>query len=119
MRIITTSKELTAPEIYFLTMSPAAKKMKDKKDDEIEVSAFCLYEDAVKKEGETTGENQQILSILTNDGEIYATNSPTFIDDFMKMWELFESMNHPIIAIRVIGGKSKKDREFITCTFSR
>ena len=119
MKILKTSKELTAPEIYFLTMSPAAQKMKDHKDSEIEIAAFCLYEDEKRNEnGENEGV-QQILSILTNDGEIFATNSPTFIDDFIKMWELFTEMNCPVNAIRVIGGQSKKGREFITCTYAR
>lgn len=119
MQILKTSHELTAPEVYFLTMSPAAEKMKDHKDEEIEIAAFCLYTDVVKKEGENTGKEQEILSILSKNGEIFATNSQTFIEDFIKMWELFTSMSHPVNAVRVIGGKSKKDREFITCTYSR
>ena len=119
MRIVKSHGELSAPEIYFLTMSPSAQKMSDHKNSEIEISKYCIYEDAVKKEGTETEEMQNILSILTPDGEIFATNSPTFISDFVKMMELFESMNTTVTAIRIIGGTSKKGREYITCTYAR
>jgi hypothetical protein len=113
MQIIKTSKELSAQERYFLTMSPAVQKMKDTVSQEIEVAAWCLYQDTNSK-----GEEHNILSIQTPENEVYATNSPTFIEDFLKMQTLFAEAGEEVRAIKVISGTSKAGREFITCVFA-
>lgn len=114
MQIINSSANLTVKDIYFLTQSPNTKKMKDVQGERIPLSAWCLYEDVNKK----TGEVHNILAISDGGGNSYATNSPTFIDDFFAMVQLFESMGESVPAITVISGKSKNDREFITCVYS-
>lgn len=114
MKITKTSKELSPQEKYFLTMSPSVQKMKDVIGQEIEVVAFCIYEDTNSK-----GEEQEILSIVTPENEVFATNSPTFISDFTKMWELFSADGVTVNVIKVMSGKSKSDREFITCVYAR
>jgi hypothetical protein len=114
MKIVETSKELNAQERYFLTMAPSVQKMKDAVSQEIEVSAWCVYEDVNSK-----GENQTILSIATPENEVFATNSPTFIEDFLSMNFMFEGCGEKVSAIKVISGRSKSDREFITCVYSR
>ena len=112
MKIIQTSKELTAQEIYFLTMSPTVQKMSDAENQIIEVAAWVVYEDLNSKD-----EMQSILSIKTPENEIFATNSATFREDFVKMNELFNSMGETVSAIKVTSGKSKADRKFITCVY--
>ena len=114
MRITRTSKELSAQEKYFLTMAPSVQKMKDAVSQEIEVSAWCLYEDTNSK-----GDEQEILSIVTPEGDVFATNSPTFKEDFIKMYDMFIDSGEKVTAIKVISGKSKSDREFITCVYAR
>lgn len=114
MQIIKTSKELTPQEVYFLTMSPAVQKMKDAVSQEIEISAYCKYQDVNSK-----GEEQTILSIVTPENEVFATNSPTFIDDFEKMHELFGGMGETVHAVKVMEGESKAGRKFITCVYAR
>ena len=113
MKIVKTSKELTPQERYFLTMAPSVQKMKDAVSQRIEVAAWCIYEDTNSK-----GEDQTILSIATPENEVFATNSPTFIEDFGKMNALFDECGESVTAIEVISGQSKAGREFITCVYA-
>ena len=114
MQIINSSPNLSAKDIYNLTMNPTTKKMKDAVGTRIPVDKWAVYEDVSKK----TGEVQEILAIATGDGEIYATNSATFKADFLNMIDLFNSMGEPVPAVVVTTGKSKADRDFITCIYS-
>lgn len=114
MKIINSSENLTAKDIYNLTKSPRAQKMRTAVDSRIEVDMWALYEDVDKK----TGELHEVLSIATPEGEIFATNSPTFKDDFLDMLSLFAEMGETVHAITVITGVSKVGREFVTCTYS-
>lgn len=115
MNIKRASKELSAKEMYNLTMNPTTRKMKDFVDSEVEIECFTVYEDVNEK----TGELQDILAIQTISDGVVATNSPTFIRDFDKMWGLFEQMGETVHAVNVITGTSKAGREFITCEYSR
>lgn len=112
MNIIKTSKDLTPQEIYFLTMSPTVQKMSDAESQIIEVEAWAIYEDENSK-----GELQTILAIKTPENEVFATNSATFKEDFIKMNELFEGMGVTVNAIKVSSGTSKAGRKFITCVY--
>ena len=112
MNIIKTSKDLTPKEIYQLTMSPEVQKMSDAQSQIIEVESWAVYEDENSK-----GELQTILAIKTPENEIFATNSATFKEDFVKMNELFEGMGETVHAIKVTSGTSKAGRTFITCVY--
>ena len=114
MNIIKSNKELSVKEIYFLTMNPQTQKMKDVVGQRIEISNWVIYEDINKKSGEV----QEILTIATHEGETFATNSPTFKDDFIAMWELFTGMDATVPAIIVTNGMSKNNREYISCIYS-
>lgn len=114
MKIVNSSANLSTVNIYRLTKAPNAQKMKDAKGQRIEVSKWALYEDVDKK----TGEVQEILAIETPEGEVFATNSSTFINDFISMHELFYDAGEEVNAITVISGTSKAGREFITCVYA-
>lgn len=114
MKIINSSANLSTVNIYRLTKSPNAQKMKDAKGQRIELSKWALYEDIDKK----TGEVQEILAIETPEHEVFATNSQTFINDFISMMELFHDAGEEVPAIMVTGGTSKAGREFITCEYA-
>lgn len=114
MQIINSSKNLTTVDIYRLTKSPNTQKMSDCVGQRVEVKAWAIYEDADKK----TGEVKTILAISTPEGETFGTNSATFINDFMDMWQLFESAGETVNAIDVVGGTSKAGRNFITCVYA-
>lgn len=113
MKIIDSSENLTPKEIYSLTMSPKTRKMRDAIGSRIEIAAWACYEDVNKKSGEV----QEVLAIMTPEGEIFATNSPTFKDDFFQMQGLFRDMGETVHAISVISGTSKSGREFISCAY--
>lgn len=114
MQILKQSGELDAIKVYNLVMNPQTRKMRDVKGQRVEISYWAHYLDADK----STGEAMEILSIATPEGETFATNSPTFINDFNSMVELFESFGQKVNAVEVIGGVSKAGRDFITCKYA-
>ena len=97
---------------YALTMSPKMRNMKELKGSVLEVSAWCKYEDIDAK----TGELRPILSIMSPEGEVFGTNSATFIDDFEKMADMFGADG--VDAVEIISGTSRAGREFITCAYA-
>lgn len=111
MKIITTNRELTKKEKYELTSSPAIQKMTSAKGSVLEIDAFAIYTDANKD-----GVEQDIISIKTTDGEVFATNSATFIREFRKMLDMFDP--DPVTAVMVGTGVSKAGREFITAVYA-
>lgn len=108
MTIIEKSRELSKKDFYMMTLSPAIKKMKDSVGTVLDVDATVLYSDV-----NSDGKEVEVLSIMTKDGDVYATNSPTFKRDFQQIAELMAGEDY---SIEVISGTSKADREFITCT---
>ena len=100
---------LTNKQKYDLTMNPKTQKMTSAKGSTIEIAAWCYYEDADKE-----GELRTVLSLQTPEGELFATNSATFQDDFFRMVDLFGTVS----AIDVISGISKGGREFIDCAYA-
>ena len=117
MRIIEASKEdLTKKELYLLTMSPEIQKISDVIGQVIDIDAWLKYADSDHKAEESGEEKEQIiLSLLSPEGESFATNSPTFIKDFEKMLSLFAG---DLKRIEVIAGTSKNGRQFVTCKYA-
>ena len=64
------------------------------------------------------GNEQTLLSILSEDNVAYATNSRTFIESFATLCDMFADSGEEITAIKVIGGQSKAGRHFITCAYA-
>ena len=108
MEIIKTkSSELTKIEMYKMTHSPAIRKMKDVVGSNIDVIKFLMYKDMNAR-----NEEVEILSIMDNDGTVYATNSASFKKEFELIEEI---MDGEPFSIEVISGTSKAGRTFITC----
>lgn len=113
MKIIKKYPEnLNTADMYRMTMSPAVKKMKDFVGEVVTIRAWVMYEDVTRD-----GKTNVVLAILDNEDICRATNSATFINDFDKMWELFDSVGEAVSAITVMSGTSKSNREFITCVY--
>lgn len=112
MNIIFKSDKCTAKDLYDLTMNPEIQKMSSIVDDTIEIDVCALYEDTNSK-----GEIQRIFSCRTMDGEIFATNSPTFTSDYDRMRTMFAEFGEEVHSIQVVGGVSKSGRDFITCKY--
>lgn len=102
--------------MYKLTRSPEAVKLSTLSGQRIDVLHYAFYEDE-KKEGEVTN----ILSMLTPEGEVFATNSDSVQREFLNVLEFFEddlAADGGYIPIRIVEGKSKNGRTFYTCTYA-
>lgn len=102
-------EDMDARTQYKLMKSPTVKKMSSAIDSVLEVSAWILYTDIDNR----TGEEHEILTIMTNDGEMFGTVSATFRREFADIVAFF---GNDVGMIQVIGGKSKAGRDFITCS---
>lgn len=109
MTITKISKELNKKEIYKMTMDAGIKKMKDFVGVSIDVYAYCIYTDFNSKDNKEV----EVLSVMDEDGTVYATNSVTFKRDFLDIVTLMEGED---FSVGVTSGTSKAGREFITCT---
>ena len=111
MEIITKNKELTKQEIYFLTKAQDVMKMKDAVDSVVELSAWVIYTDA-----NADGEEVELFSMRTVDGETYATNSATFIKAFRDILDVFTP--EEVTKLKIMSGTSKNNRQFVTCAYA-
>ena len=103
MNIFKHSENVTPKELYLLTKSSRGHGMREVVGQKIDVTAWAIYE-GVRSE---SGEISKICSILTPEGEVYATNSRTFTEDFEDIMDMFDGDVH---AIQVVERKSKKNR---------
>lgn len=112
MTVLESKGNLTAAEQYYLTAAPNIQKMSMVKGQTLDVDKWCIYTDVNDK----TGEELELVSIMTPEHEAYATNSKTFLQSFRKIVEIFgtEGFNR----ITVGCGTSKAGREFITAIYA-
>jgi hypothetical protein len=114
MKIIRTKNEkVNVKEKYLMSMNPEIRRMRDAEGMNLPVINWMLYSDTDRE-----GNEQVLLSILSEDNVAYATNSRTFIEAFSELCGLFADSGEEIIAIKVIGGQSKAGRHFITCAYA-
>lgn len=114
MKIIRSKNEkITVKEKYLMTMNPEIRRMRDAEGMNVPVVNWMLYSDTDKD-----GNEQTLLSILSEENVAYATNSRTFIEAFSVLCDLFVDSGEEFTAIKVIGGQSKAGRHFITCAYA-
>ena len=117
MEILRAPKELSTEEKYFLTMSPEIEKMSNIKGQTISIDSWVIYTDNKSTDVEE-GKTETILSIKTTLGEVFATNSATFIKEFERIIDLFAGDGMPVNYVKVAGGTSKSGRDFITAVYA-
>lgn len=113
MKIIRTmnGQELGKKEMYKLCLSDTTTSVKTLADGtQLAVSNYCEYEDIDSK-----GKEQHLLSLKTDSG-YFATNSETFIRNFLKIADLFEEEG--IINIVKVSGVTKNDKPFVNVTLA-
>ncbi len=110
MKVIASMKELSKEELYFLTRSQETQKMTEAADQSFNLKAWAIYEDH-----NSDGEEVELFSMLTEDGEIFATNSGTFIRAFREILDIFDPED--IRKIKVMTGVSKNNRTYVTCAY--
>lgn len=106
MQILKSSENLSKKDIYDLTRSPKIHKMSDAVGSVLPVKAFAVYLD-----DKADGSAVQILSIQTEDGTVYATNSATASGEFDAILDI---MGEDAFSVEVVKGTSKAGREYIT-----
>lgn len=113
MKIIEKSgNELTMKQMYDMTKSPEIQKVSDNNGALLQVDAWVLYNDTDKD-----GIMREILSILDNEEGAFATNSATFIRDFMEIREMCEDCGVEPHHVKISSGMSKSGRKFYTCVY--
>ena len=114
MKIIRTKNEnISAKEKCLMAMNPESQRMREAEGMTIPVLNWMLYIDKDKE-----GNEKALLSILSENNVVYATNSKTFIEAFDDLLDIFADNGEEITAIKVIGGQSKAGRHFITCAYA-
>lgn len=93
---------------YDLMRSPKIQKLSLCKGQVLDVEAYVLREDENQE-----GEAVEVLSMRTPEGELYATNSKTFIREFEAIIECAR----PPFAVEVIDGVSRAGRHYVTCAW--
>lgn len=106
------SEELTVKQIYDLTKSPEIQRVSENDGALMRVDAWALYRDTDKD-----GNTREILSILDNEVGVVATNSLTFIGDFIEIIEMCMDYGEEVQHIKISSGTSKAGRTFYTCVY--
>lgn len=113
MEIITkSSSELTMKQMYELTKSPEIQRVSDNEEALVKVDAWVLYNDT-----DNIGNTREILSILDNEVGVVATNSATFIRNFIEITEMCRDCGAEVHHIKISSGTSKTGRKFYTCVY--
>ena len=94
---------------YKLMKSPEVKKMSEAEGSILEITSWIQYNSPDKE----TGEIKEVIAVETIDGELFATISNTFREEFLDMVEWFGA---DLGSIKVISGTSKAGRKYITCS---
>ena len=93
---------------YKLMKSPEVEKMSEAEGSILEITSWIQYNSSDKE----TGEIKEVIAVETVDGELFATISNTFREEFLDMVEWFGA---DLGSIKVIAGTSKAGRKYITC----
>lgn len=99
-------KNITREEAYNLTSGRNSVKLSKAVGDNIEVNAYCIYEE----------DGSEIIAIKDTNGTCYASNSKTFIKEFEKMMAFFNDKLP--LTITVMEGESRSGRNFIYCVLA-
>ena len=100
------SREFTEVEIYLMTLDNDITSCKDLKDGtEIEVDGFIEYTDTKEN-----GKSEDVFSILSTDGKVYACTSKTFARNVQDIANIFKGGKFTIVKK---SGKTKADKPFI------
>lgn len=113
MNIIKSFPEnLTMKQAYNLTRNPDSRPMKTLEGATFNIDAFALYEDVNAK-----GDEQEVLAVLTSEGDTFSTISATFKRDFDAIVDMATKYGTDLatVDIEVIGGESKQGRHYIGC----
>lgn len=97
--------------IYFMTKNPDMASIKDVEDGtKLDITHVCRFNDTNKD-----GDVVEIETYLDENGNVYATQSETFMDDFDDIRDIFLGEDVSIIKK---SGKTKAGRDYVYCTLA-
>lgn len=115
MEIIKKTEGLTPADLYALTKGNDVRKMADAKGEILDVLKYVLYKDEDNK-----GAEMVVLAVETIDGARYATNSKTFVRNFTDILAIYDvGGENPPTRFVVGSGRSKSNREYLTCDIAQ
>ena len=113
MEIIEKSREFKASETWKLTRDAGIQKMSDIEGQSFKPVDYCVYTDT-----NSEGQAQTLLSVMSDEGVVYTTNSETFRREFLDMVKVFKDAGEELEKIMVMGGTTNAGRHFITCALA-
>lgn len=110
MEILRKSDEtMTKKDIFMMTKNQGIRTVKSLSNGaKINVVHWVEFTDV----NASTEEVVDILSMMDENGECYATNSKSFKEMFFDIVDIMEGES---FTIEKLGGKTKAGREFVTC----
>ena len=108
IEVIRKSREFDKVESYLMTTSPKIHSVKDIEDGTRLVVTGYLFFNDVKPNGDVA----EIMSIITDDKEVYSCQSATFKRSLEEIANLFDGEPFPIIKI---SGETNAGREYVNC----
>ena len=113
MTILHKSGNLSMAEMYRLTKSPDIAKLSTVKGQVIDIDKFIVHEDQAQD-----GAPIVIAAFETTQGEVFATNSRTFTQDFIDILSMCEEAGEPAPKqIKVLPKQGKTGREYLQCVY--
>lgn len=110
MEIIRKSdEEMTKKDIFMMTKNQKIRIVKSLENGaKINVTHWIEFSDV----NSSTGEVVEILSMMDETGECFATNSKSFKEMF---FDIVDIMDGEGFTIEKLSGKTKAGRDFVTC----
>lgn len=117
--IIMSSNDIDFETEYMLTEDSGIQKMANAVDQILTIKHFILRDS--ERLDSKTGEIQtsRVLSIMTDEDEVFATNSMTFIESFVRLAEMYARHDMVLRAVQVVSATSKAGRRYIQCKMVR
>ena len=113
MNILSMSEPLNVAQLYKLSKSPEIAKLSTVKGEEIEIANYLVYEDESADGNVTT-----VASFKTVQGELYASNSKTFVRDLRDILAMCDEPGAPMPKkIKVLPKVGKSGREYLQCVY--
>ena len=97
---------------YDMFESPDRLRGVDLEGAKVHIDKFCLYE-----EDNADGELVKVLTVSTNEGQVFATTSAAFVRTFDRIMELAKRCNVTDVCIEIVAERSKNNREYITAKY--
>ena len=105
MTIIEKSQGLNERQVFTITHGSGLVNVKDCDGRTFDVVDYILYADADRR----SGEERELLALVTNDGDILCTNSATVISTFKDIRDQFAL---PVENVQIVSGQSKNGRTY-------